>query len=204
MATNARLATSVLTHARQILAGSVRDLTLDEALSTAGGFRSILGVLKHTAGWSHVYHSYAFEEPPRHFHQVDWPRGLRDIVATSQDYVDEIIAWQHAAEDRWLASVAELPDETFDQPHPCHWGTKAPLFDVVLMIADHWCYHAGEINALLAVIRGHAWEYTEEVEENHISTAGHRLRPAWMTDEHAAKYEAYLAKRDEELRRSHA
>jgi hypothetical protein len=60
-------------------------------------------------------------------------------------------------------------------------------------------YHAGEINAVVAIVGGHAWEYSEEVEENHISTAGHRLRPNWMSDEQASKYEAYLAVRDRQL-----
>jgi hypothetical protein len=29
----------------------------------------------------------------------------------------------------------------------------------------------------------------EEVEENHISTAGHGVRPPWMTEEQAAERE---------------
>jgi hypothetical protein len=57
------------------------------------------------------------------------------------------------------------------------------------MVAGHLEYHAGEINAILAIVRGEAWEYGEEVEENHISTAGHGVRPAWMTDEEAAAFE---------------
>ena len=41
------------------------------------------------------------------------------------------------------------------------------------------------------------WEYGEEVEENHIATVGHRVRPAWMTDEQAPAFES---QRDEEPR----
>ena len=48
-------------------------------------------------------------------------------------------------------------------------------------------------------VRGEAWEYTEEVEENHISTADHRVRPNWMSAEQVAGYEAAMAKRDREL-----
>jgi hypothetical protein len=59
------------------------------------------------------------------------------------------------------------------------------------MVAGHWAYHAGELNAILAIRRGQAWEYGEEVEENHITTVGHRLRPAWMTDEQAAASESH-------------
>jgi hypothetical protein len=58
------------------------------------------------------------------------------------------------------------------------------------MVADHWCYHAGEINMILALRREEAWELGEEVEENHIATTGHGVRPAWMTDAEAARYEA--------------
>jgi hypothetical protein len=37
---------------------------------------------------------------------------------------------------------------------------------------------------------GEAWEYGEEVEENHISTLGHRVRRPWITDGEAARHEA--------------
>jgi hypothetical protein len=52
---------------------------------------------------------------------------------------------------------------------------------------------------MLSILRGQAWEYTEEVEENHISTQGHRLRPGWMSDQQAAAYEKHIAARDAEL-----
>jgi len=95
--------------------------------------------------------------------------------------------------------LRDLADEEFDRPRPCHWGATAPLFDIVVMVANHWTYHAGEFNEVLAILRGEAWEYTEEVEENHISTPGHRLRPGWMSAEQAERYEARLARRDREL-----
>jgi len=69
--------------------------------------------------------------------------------------------------------------------------STAPLSEIVAMVAAHWAYHAGEINAILAIRRGQAWEYGEEVEENHIATVGHRVRPAWMTDEQAAAFESH-------------
>jgi hypothetical protein len=42
-------------------------------------------------------------------------------------------------------------------------------------------YQTGEINQLLSIVRGEAWEEYEEVEENHIPTAGHRVRPPWLS-----------------------
>jgi hypothetical protein len=50
-----------------------------------------------------------------------------------------------------------------------HWGATWPLCDIIAPVADHWSYHAGEINALLAIRRGEAWEFGEHVEENHIA-----------------------------------
>jgi len=55
-----------------------------------------------------------------------------------------------------------------DTPRPVHSGSSAPLADIVVMVAAHWTYHAGEINTILAIRRAEAWEYGEEVEENHI------------------------------------
>src|SRR5437870_816754 len=64
-----------------MLADNVRGLRIDEALFVpSGGYRSTLGTLKHIAGWSHVYRSYAFERQPKHWAQIDWPRGLRETV----------------------------------------------------------------------------------------------------------------------------
>ena len=49
-------------------------------------------------------------------------------------------------------------------------------------------YHAGELNQVLSICRGEAWEKGEEVEENHISTVGHRVRPPWLAnDDHSRK-----------------
>jgi len=88
----------VLDDAFQMLADNVRGLRIDEALFVPyGGYRSTLGTLKHIAGLSHVYRSYAFERQPKHWAQIDWPRGLRETVESSQSYLDEVIGWAEAA-----------------------------------------------------------------------------------------------------------
>jgi len=200
MRTRAELALALLQHAHTILSSNVQNVTLDEALQSAGGYRSIIGVLKHATGWSHVYHSYAFDAAPRHWAQQDFPRGHRDTIELTQAYLDDVRAWSEQAWEKWRDSLSALDDAAFDEPRPLHWGERRPLFDIAVFEATHCTYHAGEINAILATVRGEAWEYTEEVEENHISTVGHRLRPAWMTPEQAASFEAYLAERDRQLR----
>ena len=62
----------MIEQAFQMLAGNVRGLQIDEALFVPpGGYRSTLGTLKHIAGWSHIYRSYAFEAEPRHWEHID-------------------------------------------------------------------------------------------------------------------------------------
>jgi hypothetical protein len=183
------LARATLDEAHRTFVENLRGVSLDEALDPAGGYRSILGIAKHAAAWSAVYHSYAFEPTPRHWDATDWPRGLRDRIEASAAYLAEVLAWFDGTYERWLAALAGVDD--LDAPRPVHWGGTAPLSAIVAMVAAHWAYHAGEINAILAIRRGQAWEYGEEVEENHVATVGHRVRPAWMTDEQAAAHEAH-------------
>ncbi|HEY7269264.1 MAG TPA: DinB family protein [Dehalococcoidia bacterium] len=199
MRSRAELARVLLADAGGGVERNVANVGLSEALSTAGSYRSIVGVLKHIAGWSHVYYSYAFEPQPKHWRLQAWPRGLRDTIDPSADYFAELIDWQKQARSAWEEAIAGLPDETFDEPHPLHFGVSMPLFDVVVLVANHWNYHAGEINQILATVRGESWELGEEVEENHVSTRGHRVRPPWMNDEQVKQYEAYIALRDREL-----
>jgi hypothetical protein len=166
-----------------VLADNVRGLRVDEALFVRpGAYRSTAGTLKHSAGWSHIYRSYAFDARPGRWAHFDRPRGLRGTVEPSHRYLSEVVAWAHAAPTSWLRCLDELPDDAaLDNPRPMHWGELKPLFDIVATIARHHVYHAGEINQLLSIARGEAWEEYEEVEENHISTVGHRVRPPWLS-----------------------
>jgi len=179
-----RLARAILEEAHRIFVEQVRDLTLEEALDAARGYRSILGLTKHVAGWSAVYRSYAVDNEPRHWDATEWPRGLRDHVDPSAGYVEEIFAWFEATYGRWLEAIADGID--LDEPRRVHWGGTAPMRDIVAMVAAHWTYHAGEINEILALRRGEAWEDGEEVEENHIDTTGHRVRPPWLSGDSGA------------------
>ena len=187
MDTGHRVLRMTLEEAHRTFGENTRGVSLQEALHAAGGYRSILGIAKHVAGWSEVYRSYAFEPEPRHWAETDWPGGLRDRIEPTEAYLAQILAWFEQTYGTWLASLDDAED--LEAPRPVHWGDTAPLEDIVVMVAAHWVYHAGEINAILAILRAQAWEYGEEVEENHISTVGHGMRPEWMSDSQAAQYE---------------
>ena len=182
-----RLAHSVMKSAHDTFVENIRDVSIDEAMEAAGGYRSVLGLMKHVAGWSAVYHSFAFDEEPRRWKDTDWPRGLRDRIEPSEAYLREVLDWFERRYRQWLASTAEPAD--LAALRLFHWGESAPLREIIAMVAGHWAYHAGEINEILAIRRGEAFELSEEVEENHISTVGHRVRREWMTDEHVAEYD---------------
>jgi hypothetical protein len=185
-------ARATLAHARLLFTRNVQSVAIDEALFAAGGYRSILGVLKHMGGWVHVYWSYAFEPAPKHWNETSWPRNLRDTVETSAEYLSEVVAWVDEGLQAWDDALAAVKDDDLDRARPLHWGETAPLGEIVVMIDHEVMYHIGELNMLLSIARGEAWEYTEEVEENHISTYGHGVRPAWMSDEHAHRHEETL------------
>jgi Protein of unknown function (DUF664) len=180
-------ARAALEESHRAFVENVRGISLDDSLDAGGGYRSILGIAKHTAAWTAVYHSFAFESEPRHWDDTDWPRGLRDTIDPSVQYLAEILGWFERTYAAWLGSLVAVED--LSEPRPVHWGGTAPLAEIVAMVSAHWAYHAGEINAILAIRRGEAWEYGEEVEENHLSTAGHGVRPAWMSDDEAARFE---------------
>ena len=174
------LAKSLLDSGHRVFSQNVQHVSLDEALFVpSGGFRSILGTIKHAAAWSHVYRSFAFDQEPVGWRQLDWPDGARDTIVKSRAYLDAVISWMDLAHRRWLEDLAQTTEEQLDEPRPLHWGDSLPLFDIVALIAHHHAYHAGEINQILSICRGEAWEEGEEVEENNVSTVGHRVIPPW-------------------------
>ena len=163
-----------------VMADNLKNLTLAEALfAPPNCYRSILGTVKHTAGWSHVYRSYAFEAAPTHWRDLPWPGELRDTIVKSDAYLAEVIGWLDLSNQLWQQDLRRTQEEELDQPRPVHWGSTMPLFDIVRLIAHHTVYHAGEVNQLLAICRQESWEEGEEVEENNIPSAGHRVVPPW-------------------------
>ena len=175
------LALDILDSSYLVMMSHLDEITMEEALFVPrGGYRSLLGTLKHAAGWGHVYRSYAFDDIPKHWKDIDWPNGLRDTIIKSEEYLSAVIEWYREAHRNWIDDLNTVEDDQIEKLHKLHWGEEAPLFDIVAMIARHHVYHAGELNQVLSTFRGEAWEDGEEVEENNISTVGHRVKPPWL------------------------
>lgn len=183
MRSGPELTRHLLDNAYQTLDANLESLTLEEALFVPeGGFRSVLGTLKHAAGWSHVYRSFAFDRELRNWHQLQWPHGLRDKVIKSREYVDEVIAWMTLSHRQWMEALARTSDDQLEELRPVHWGESLPLYDIGVTVANHHVYHAGEINQVLSIYRSEAREEGEEVEENIVSTEGHRFVLPWRVE----------------------
>jgi hypothetical protein len=181
MRSRVQLSMDMLEGAYSTMMKNVENVSIEEALYVpTGGYRSILGTLKHAAGWSHVYRSYAFDPEPIHWMGNLWPRGFRDTIVASEGYLHQMIQWFQKAHQLWMEDLHSVEEEQLEELRPLHWGEQAPIFDIVMMIARHHVYHAGELNQVLSIIRGEAWEEGEEVEENNISTVGHRVKPPWL------------------------
>jgi hypothetical protein len=192
MSSNVDVARGMVRASRVMFRAQMKALPLDDALFAAGGWRSGLGVLKHAAAWLEVYRSYAFEPEPRHWARASWPRGLVHEIEVSQEYVDEVTAWLETELDAWDASLAALHSGDLSNARPVHWGGTMPLADVVVVSMQHVTYHLGELNMLLSIRREEAWEWGEEVEENHIDTFGHGVRAGWMDEATAMAVEERL------------
>lgn len=176
-----QLAISMIEQSHDRVLENLAEVSLDEALFVpVGGYRSALGTLKHIAAWSHVYRSYAFDAKPRHWKDVDWPRGLRDTIIKSEDYFAELKAWLIQAKQGWIGDLRELEASQLDELRLLHWGERRSTMGIVYAISAHNLYHTGELNQVLSICRGEAWEEGEEVEENNVSTEGHRVRPPWL------------------------
>ena len=163
-----------------VLKDNLQGLTLPEALFVpAGGYRSILGTIKHAAGWNHVYRSYAFDAAPVSWRNLEWPHSLRDTVLKTETYLADLVRWLDLAHQRWREDLLRVPEAALSEPRPTHWGEMLPLVEIVHIIAYHHVYHAGEINQLLSIFRQEGWEEGEEVEENYAPSEGHRVIPPW-------------------------
>lgn len=202
MSAAVNLARRAMASQHDMLRANVASLTLDEALFTAGGHRSILGVLKHLGGWLHVYRDYAFDKEPRHFEHTSWPRGLGDTIEPTSEYLAEVLAWIDEGFAAWDTAIAACDEAGLRTPRPVHWDADMPLDEIVLIMVGHAAYHTGELNMLLSIARGEAWELGEEVEENHVDTFGRGVRGPWMSDDVYSHYVDVRRRRRDEIRRS--
>jgi uncharacterized damage-inducible protein DinB len=73
----------------------------------------------------------------------------------------ELLAWIQEGHERWVASVQALAnDSELEVERKTNWGEMVTTRSLIRILIAHDIYHAGEINHLLALLRGtDRWEY---------------------------------------------
>lgn len=99
----------------------------------------------HLAAWTDVYRQFAFE---------DARPDLNDAVVPGE--VVAGIAWLLRAQDAFMATLADLTDESLFEPRPAHWGEAVPVVRLVTTMLTEHVHHLAEIGVLRDLRRGHA------------------------------------------------
>ena len=100
----------------------------------------------HLAGWTDIYREFAFGDTRPDLNESDVPGDCRSGIA-----------WLYSAQDRFVASVAALGDESVFESRPAHWGVSVPVARLITTMLTEHVHHIAEIGALRDLRRGHAF-----------------------------------------------
>lgn len=115
------------------------------AKAAPGGGRTIRALFQHAACAAYAYDDAAFRgEPGR------WDYWL----ATAPEERGAAIEWAREGYRRMRESVDALVDADIETVRDTHWGGRRPAWKILLTMAEHCYYHAGEINHARALIQG--------------------------------------------------
>ncbi len=122
-----------------------------------GGGRSIADILEHVGWCKWMYEDYAFGSASL---RGDQPPVIPAGGARSRPHA-ELLAWLKEGQNKWLASVRALPDDTeLESDRLTNWGERMKTRIIIRSMIGHDYYHAGEINHLRSLLQGNdRWEY---------------------------------------------
>ncbi len=113
----------------------------------APGGRTIREIAAHCGVAKFIYADFAWGEGG-----ASWDE--RWAALPSLATAEETVAWLREGQQKLLAGVAGMSDETLDQPLRVHWDDTRSARQLATMLARHDVYHAGEINFLRSVLQG--------------------------------------------------
>jgi uncharacterized damage-inducible protein DinB len=121
---------------------NVDDAAWEQA--AAGGGRTIRALFHHAACAAYAYDDAAFRgEPGR------WDHWLSTAPAGRAAAIE----WAREGYRRIRESVAALDEAEIESIRDTHWGGRRPTWKILLIMAEHCYYHAGEINHARALIQ---------------------------------------------------
>jgi len=114
-----------------------------------GGERSIRDIFEHAAVAKHIYVDYLFGEAKR-----TWGEVLAECRERTGGDSAALVAWAKEGHAAFMAGMATLQDSDLPQMTTKWHGARDTKGEVMAVMIQHDCYHAGEINHLRAVHQG--------------------------------------------------
>ena len=111
-----------------------------------GGERSIRAIFQHAAIAKHIYADFLFSEDTRTWAQVEAECHARSGADTAA-----LVDWAREGHARFMAGIASLRDADLPEMTTKWHGARDTKAEVIAVMIQHDCYHAGEINHLRAV-----------------------------------------------------
>jgi uncharacterized damage-inducible protein DinB len=142
----------------QSLLSSVRDLREAEwTAHPAGGQRSVSDILEHTSWAKWMYTDYAFGEGKL---RGDAPPMIPEKGMRARPH-EELMGWLREGHSRWMQAITGLGDDgELERERMTNWGERLPTRTLIGILIAHDFYHGGEINHIVAVLRGtDRWPY---------------------------------------------
>jgi uncharacterized damage-inducible protein DinB len=110
-----------------------------------GGERSIRRTFEHAAIAKHIYTKFLFtSERPR------WS----EIAAQRPADADALVAWAREGHAAFMAGMSGLHDSDLATITTKWHGATDTTAEVIAVMIQHDCYHAGEINHIRALRQG--------------------------------------------------
>lgn len=111
-----------------------------------GGRRTIRDIFEHAAVAKHIYAHFLFGEATRSWDDVH--AECRDRAGTD---IDPLVEWAREGHRAFMAGMASLDDEDLAAMTTKWHGARDTKAEVIAVMIQHDCYHAGEINHLRAL-----------------------------------------------------
>lgn len=114
-----------------------------------GGLRSIRAIFEHAAVAKHIYVDYLFGGANR-----SWADVEAECHARAGDDTGALVAWAKEGHAAFMAGMASLRDDDLPKTTTKWHGARDSIAEVIAVMIQHDCYHAGEINHLRAQRQG--------------------------------------------------
>jgi uncharacterized damage-inducible protein DinB len=102
-------------------------------------------IFEHAAIAKHIYVDYLFGDGKR-----SWSEVAAECHARAGDDVDALVEWAREGHAKFMAGMATLQDEDLPDITTKWHGARDTKSEVIAVMIQHDCYHAGEINHLRA------------------------------------------------------